>query len=78
MTREQAYKKFKKIDSNIKWSDFNLEYMTLLDDIYDDFEKELLKARKKAYIDGSNDCHSAILESMNADNTWTWKKKENK
>ncbi len=52
--------------------------MTLLDDIYDDFEKELLKARKKAYIDGSNDCYSTILESMNADNTWTWKKKENK
>ena len=64
MTREQAYKKFKKIDSNIKWVDFNLGYMKLLDEIYDDFERELLKAQKKSYIDGSN--------------VWTWKKKENK
>ena len=65
MTREQAHKKFKKIDSNIKWSDFNLGYMTLLDDIYDDFEKELLKAKKKAYISGSHDCHNAFMGKEN-------------
>ncbi len=65
MTREQAYKNLKRIDSNIKWSDFNLGYMTLLDDIYDDFEKELLKARKKAYIDGSNDCYSTFMGKEN-------------
>lgn len=78
MTREQAYKKFKKIDSNIKWVDFNLGYMKLLDEIYDDFERELLKAQKKSYIDGSNNCHSAILSNINVDNVWTWKKKVNK
>ncbi len=39
--------------------------MRLLDDIYDDFEKELLKARKKAYIDGSNDCYNAFMGREN-------------
>ncbi len=50
MTREQAYKKFKKIDSNIKWSDFNLGYMTLLDDIYDDFEKSYLRQERRLIL----------------------------
>jgi len=40
MTREEAYEEFKKIDTeNVKWIDFNLKYIELLDKIYDDFEK---------------------------------------
>jgi hypothetical protein len=40
MTREEAYEEFKKIDTeNVKWIDFNLKYIKLLDKIYDDFEK---------------------------------------
>ena len=64
MTREQAKQKVKiekrefypySIDDNVD---------EVIDEIYDDFERELLKAQKKSYIDGSN--------------VWTWKKKENK
>ena len=51
MTREQAYKKFKKIDSNIKWVDFNLGYMKLLDDIYDEFENRTCKSCKYSKVE---------------------------
>jgi len=47
MTREEAYEEFKKIDTeNVKWIDFNLKYIELLDKIYDDFEKEKINERE--------------------------------
>ena len=69
MTREQAYKKFKKIDSNIKWVDFNLGYMKLLDEIYDDFENRTCKSCRyfepDRFEDGRGTCRNKNTPTRN-------------
>lgn len=51
MTREEAHKRFRAIDKEIKWCDFNLEYQRLLEDIFDEFES---RTCKECYYASSN------------------------
>jgi len=62
MTREAAHHKVTTCRKN--WSSKQLEKIEIvIDQIYDDFEEQLDMEKRKAYLDGSNDCFKSLKEA---------------